>query len=312
MNGIEFSRAYYEKFGAPMLAERFPELHPLIAVGICGSGSECFGYDDDVSRDHDFEPGFMIFIPGEDVIDRRTAFLLERAYDSLPKEFEGARRQSVKPVGGARRGVFRTAEFFTDHIGSPTGEFSLAEWLAVPEYARAEATNGEIFSDPYGEVTAIRRRLLDMPEDVRLKRLAGQLITMAQSGQYNYARCLAHGESGAAQLAVAEFVRAAISAAFLLSRRPMPYYKWSFRALRELEGSDGIAPQLEFLISSDNSGSNAVSKRRIIEEICACLGGRVVEQGIAPADGELERLAYAVNAAISDPNIRNLSIFAAV
>ena len=66
MNGLELSRAYYETFGRPMLEERFPELLPKIAVGLCGSGSECWGYDDAVSRDHDFEPGFCIFLSEED------------------------------------------------------------------------------------------------------------------------------------------------------------------------------------------------------------------------------------------------------
>lgn len=31
-----------------------------------------------------------------------------------------------------------------------------------------------------------------MPEDVRRKKLAARLIFMAQSGQYNYSRCLGH------------------------------------------------------------------------------------------------------------------------
>ena len=312
MNGIELAREYYERFGAPMLAEKFPDILPLLAVGLCGSGSECFGYDDEVSRDHDFEPGFMIFLPGEDFVDRRTAFLLERAYASLPKEFAGARRQGVNPVGGARKGVFRTADFFREKLGSPTGEFTLADWLTVPDYARAEAANGAIFADPLGEVTAIRARLLDMPEDARRKRLAGQLITMAQAGQYNYARCLSHGESGAAQLAAGEFVGAAISAAFLLLRRPAPYYKWSFRALRETDGFSKLASELEFLISSDNSEKNSAVKRELIESVCRKVSDLVAGQGIASADCELERLAYAVNATVCDAAVRNMNIFAAV
>lgn len=311
MNGIELSRAYYENFGKPMLEEKFPYLISLIAVGVCGSGSECFGYDDEISRDHDYEPGFMVFLPGEDTIGRRTAFLLERAYDSLPKEFCGAKRQSVKPVGGARRGVFRTAEFFADKIGSPDGDLSLREWLSLPEYARAEATNGEIFFDAYGEVTAIRARLRDMPEDARLKRLAGNLITMAQSGQYNYPRCLSHGENGAAQLALAEFVRSSLAALFLVARRPMPFYKWSFRALREFVAPE-IADKLEYLISSPNDADTVRVKNGIVVSVCAEVSSRIAADALAEADAELERLAYAVNAKIADPRVRNMSVFAFV
>ena len=52
MNGLELSRAFYETYGLPMLRTQFPELLPLLAVGLIGSGSECFGFDDEVSRDH--------------------------------------------------------------------------------------------------------------------------------------------------------------------------------------------------------------------------------------------------------------------
>ena len=66
-----------------MLKEQFPEVLPYLAAGLTGSGSECFGFDDEVSRDHDFEPGFCIFIPNDTVPERRDAFLLERAYAKL-------------------------------------------------------------------------------------------------------------------------------------------------------------------------------------------------------------------------------------
>lgn len=59
---------------------------------------------------------------------------------------------------------------------------------------------------------------------------------MVQAGQYNFLRCLKHGETEAAQLACVEFVKSAIKTFFLLNNRYAPYYKWSFRALRSLEG----------------------------------------------------------------------------
>ena len=100
MNGLELSRAYFEECGLPMLKERFPDLLPFLAAGLTGSGSECFGFDDGVSVDHDFEPGFCLFLPGEDKIDRRRAFELERAYAKLPKAFHGFTRGMMLPVGG--------------------------------------------------------------------------------------------------------------------------------------------------------------------------------------------------------------------
>ena len=296
-----------------MLRERFPELLPLVAAGLCGSGSECWGFDDAISEDHDFEPGFCLFLPGEAVVDRKAAFELERAYAKLPKEFMGYRRQAVSPVGGARHGVIRTADFMMDKVGTPDGQLDLMKWLYVPEYMLAEAVNGEIFMDGYGEVTAVRERLRRRPEDVRLKKLAGQLLLMAQSGQYNYRRCLSHGETGTAQLAVAEFVNSAMSAVFLLNNEYQPYYKWSFRAMRALPKLSITAELLEYLLTTDNEPETAKEKYSVIEGIASDVIEELQEQELTKAVcGDLEKHAYSVNDKVADAQIRNMHVLAAV
>ena len=219
MKGLDIARGYYEEYGKPMLESEFADILPFLAAGFVGSGSEHYGYDDEISRDHDFEPGFCIFLPGEDVVDRRRAFQLERAYARLPKEYAGVRRQPLSPVGGNRNGVIRTEEFYLKAIGSANGELTVMQWLSLPDYALAEAVNGEVFFDHYGEFSRIREALMCMPEDVKLKRLAGNLLIMAQSGQYSFMRCLKHGEPEAAQLACIEFAGAAMKTSFLLQDR---------------------------------------------------------------------------------------------
>ena len=336
MKGLEIARAYYEQYGEPMLREKFPGLMPFVAAGLAGSGSECWGFDDEISRDHDFEPGFSLFLPGEDVVDRRTAFELERAYAALPKEFMGLRRSLVAPVGGPRHGVLRTAEFMTDKVGKADGNLSLMEWLYMPEFSLAEAVNGEIFMDGYGEVTAIRERLRRRPEDVRLKKLAGQLLLMGQSGQYNYRRCLQHGETAAAQLAAVEFVKSTMAAVFLLNDVYQPYYKWCFRAMRALPKLALTAELLEYLLTTDNEPNTAEEKSRVMEGIAADVIGELREQGLlgelreqgltgtdvnretqgrgltGAVGADLEKYAYMVNDMISDARIRNMHILAAV
>lgn len=313
MNGLELSRAYYEECGKPMLEAQFSALLPRLAVGLFGSGSECLGYDDETSRDHDFEPGFCILLPGEDVVDRRSEFLLERAYAKLPKVFRGVERAALSPVGGSRHGVMRTAEFFERTVGAGDGRLSLRQWLTLPEQALLEATDGAVFFDALGEVTRIRERLSRYPEDVRRKRLAGHLLLMGQAGQYNYSRCLAHGESGAAQLAAGEFVRSALAALFLLNRRYQPYYKWCFRALRSLERGAALAEPLEELLSTGNDAARRARKEALVGQIAEAVVALLREQALTGLAGcELERHAYAVNDRIADAEIRNLHILAAV
>ncbi|MBR5619401.1 MAG: DUF4037 domain-containing protein [Clostridia bacterium] len=313
MNGLELARAFYTQYGEAKLREQYPHLADKIAVGLCGSGSECFGFDDDVSRDHAFEPGFCLFLPDESVIDRRDAFQLERAYAKLPKAFGGLERSLVQPVGGSRHGVLRTAEFFSEKAGTADGVLTIEQWFRTPEYALAEAVNGEIFCDPYGEVTAIRQRLSDMPRDVRLKKLAGHLLLMAQSGQYNYARCLAHGEKAAAQLAANAFVQSAMAVVFLLNGRYMPFYKWSFRAMRSLPELSELADTMECLLTTDNDEPMDSVKQELIEDTASAvidvLQARALTEAVCT---DLEKHAYSVNDRIEDASVRNLHILYAV
>ena len=313
MNGLELSKAYYKEYGEPMLKEQFPELLPFLAVGLCGAGSECFGFDDGASRDHDFEPGFCIFLPGEDIVDRRSAFLLERAYAKLPKEFRGVSRSLMQPVGGARRGVIRIGEFFTEKVGAADGVLTLGQWLTLPGQALAEATNGELWLDDFGLVSGIREKLRFYPEDILRKKLAGHLLLAAQAGQYNYRRCLAHGEPAAAQLAAFEFVKNAMAAIFLLNDTYIPYYKWSFRALRALPKLAIKAELFEYLISTGNGEDTAEEKYDVTDGICADLIDELVDRGLTKANcGDLEKHAYSVNDGIADGEIRNMHVLAGV
>lgn len=313
MNGLEISEAYFNSFGLPMLKERFPDVLPHVAAGLFGSGSECFGFDDELSRDHDFDPGFILLLPDEDIVDRKREFALERAYAALPKEFEGVKRPMMAPVGGARRGVMRTAHFFKDKVGSADGKLTVGQWLALPSFALAEAVNGKVFYDGSGELTRIREGLARYPDDIRKKKLAGHLLLAAQAGQYNYQRCLRHGETAAAQLAVVAFAQSAMEIAFLLNDAYQPFYKWSFRAMRTLPRLPYAAELLEYLITTDNEGQLAQDKYEVIEDIAADIIDELIAQGMTRADcGDLEKHAYSVNDGIADGDLRNRHIMAGV
>lgn len=313
MKGLELSENFYYEYGEKMIKENFADVEKYLAVGLVGSGSECFGYDDEISQDHDFEPGFCIFIPDESIIDSRTEFALERAYAKLPKEFMGYKRSPLNPVGGNRHGVIRISKFFEAKTGDKNADIPDAGWFCISEQFPLEATNGKIFCDNYGLMTQLREKISYMPEDVRLKKLAGNLVLMAQSGQYNYPRCIRRGETAAAQLALTEFVNTALKVIFLLNKKFMPYYKWTFRALRDLEKLSGLYDGLEYLISSGNTKDEAQKKQELVEEISAKIIDELVAQNLTRVESDdLERHAYSVNDRIKDPETRNLNILYAV
>ena len=313
MKGLELSKKYYLEFGKPMLERSFADILPLIAVGLVGSGSECLGFDDEISTDHDFEPGFCLFLPDESIVDRKTEFALERAYAKLPNEFLGFRRSPVSPVGGNRRGVIRMSEFFMKTTGHPNGELDIFDWLSIDEQALLEATSGEIFYDGSKYFSEIRQKLSYLPENVRLKKLAGHILNMAQAGQYNYQRCLSRDDTAAAQLAIFEFVKSALRVIFLINKKYIPYYKWSFRALRELPTLSSLHDPLEFLISSANSEDNANIKNETIRSICNEILMVLEKESLLHLEGDdLEAYAYEINSKISEERIRNMHILCAI
>lgn len=68
MNGLELARYYYETAGKQALERQVPDLVPRLAIGLAGEGSECFGLDDELSRDHDWGPAFCIWMTEEDFV----------------------------------------------------------------------------------------------------------------------------------------------------------------------------------------------------------------------------------------------------
>ena len=98
-----------------MIQEQFPEYVGKIAVGLAGRGSDCFGYDDAASRDHDWGPDFCMWVTDEtyEVIGKA----LQQAYEKLPGDFKGYRRAS-HVNGRNRRGVLRISDFYRDLAGA--------------------------------------------------------------------------------------------------------------------------------------------------------------------------------------------------
>lgn len=252
MKGLDLADAYYRQYGQNMISERFPMFADRIAVGLFGPGSECFGFDDQWSRDHDWGPGFCLWLTDDDYASIGEA--LQVAYERLPGRFMGFGPRLSSPGEEWRVGVNRVGDFFTRLTGLNRHPESIDDWLRIPEHALATCINGRVFADPLKEVTRWRQAIGNYyPEDIRLKKIASRCITIAQSGQYNYPRALQRGESFAAAAARTQFCTDMISLVFLLNRRFAPFYKWLHRAVADLPllGSEVHAQINELLTSTD-------------------------------------------------------------
>ena len=305
MKGLDLSRQWFETAGRAWFQDSCPEIFPRLAFGLAGHGSECFGYDDAISRDHDFTAAFSVWIDDGD--EPEHGFQLTRAYTAFLRQCPPP-VSSMESVGGApEQGVLTIGAFFNRHLGSPEAPATWQQWLYTPEHAFAESTNGQVFLDGLGRFTAIRQAILkDMPKDVWLKKLAARTALAAQSGQYNFTRCLKHGERGAARLALAEFVRQACGVVFLLNHRFAPYYKWLFRAMRELPVLANLAPALEGVLAEGLPDSLCAE---LIEDICTQLANELRAQGLTSCpDNYLEPHALELTRLITNREIRALHL----
>ena len=302
MKGLELSQKYYESVKSDLFS-KVKEIEDC-AIGLIGSGSECLGFDDELSQDHDFEPGFCIFVPDE--TDEQTEFLLKRAYAHLPRSFMGFER-SVSRLQ-QNHGVIRTADFLLAKTGTRDGKLSAYDWIHIPEQSLIELTNGKLFYDGRGELSRIRSELGYLPEDIRLKKLAGKLVTMAQTGGYNYPRSIKRGDFATAALCVHEFVKAAIHVCFLIDKKYMPYYKWCFKALSQCEKSKEISALLEQILSA-----KPIESRNLIEKVCAETVKTLMSEKLTHCTNiDLSEHAVCVNDKITDASLRNMHILAAI
>ncbi len=308
MQGLELSRRYYEEYGIDMIKNEFPQYEGRIAVGLAGSGSDCFGFDDEVSRDHDFGAGFCLWLTDED--NEEFGFRLARAYGRLPRIFLDFEKGQTNSYGTARYGVKTISDFYLPLTGRNGAPESWREWLYTPENSLAAATNGAVFRDDCGEFTKIRNEIKNgMPEDVKLKKLAARTAIMAQSGQYNFMRCVSHGEKGAAALAVSEFVQSTASLVYLINGSYAPFYKWALRGMKSLEIFPGFAEKLSYLLTGGYSDEEIKKKQEIIEKICLDVADYLRNAGLSHNKSEfLEPHAYEIRNKIKNPEIRLLHV----
>lgn len=275
MKGLDLCEAFYNEFGKPMIATRFSNYVNQIAVGLVGEGSECFGFDDEISRDHDFGPGFCMFLTDE--IYDQIGEELQKEYDKLPKTYKGITRV-VSDKAPKRVGVLKIGDFYNRLIALEDVPVSNNQWLFLEDYQLATATNGRVFVDDCGEFTRIRKGLLSYyPEEVRIRKIARTAALMAQTGQYNYRRMLQRGDTVTAVIALGDFVNQCLSMLYLLNRRYAPFYKWMHRGAKNLPIANGVVVLLEKL-SLLTVGDSHIPE--IIEEIVALIILEMKKQGL--------------------------------
>ena len=307
MLGIEIAEKFYYEYGDELLKE-FDDLKTRIAVGIAGNGSECLGFDDEISRDHDFSAGFTMWLTDEDF--KIYGVKLNEEYRKLPNEFLGVKLKEKGAFSNGKFGAMPISSFFQNAIGSETIPLTWQQWFYTPSQNFLEATNGKIFFDNLGIFTEIRRQISsEFPTDVRLKKLSAHLALMAQSGQYNYLRMVSHGGAVNGEMAIHEFTKHCSEVIFLLENQFAPYYKWRLKALSKLNNGKAVYQKLLELLSLGCNEENVKTKSEIIENIANEIILKLKEKSLSYSSSDyLETHSIEIAKKISNQEIKHLHI----
>ena len=251
--GLRLAKSYYETYGRQMIEEKFPDYAGKIAVGLVGRGSDCFGWDDPVSRDHDWGPDFCMWVSDETYEEIGDA--LQAEYDALPRNFRGFCR-APRVNGKNRRGVIKISEFYRSLVGADTYEG--IDWRSVSDASLAAAVNGEVFRDDEGIFSAFRNRLQQgYPEEILYLKLADSAAKFAQTAQYNFPRMQKRGDRLTAYMMVWDGVREAMKLQHYIERKYPPHDKWLHYSLSRLESGREVESLLREI--SGKLGENAKS-----------------------------------------------------
>ena len=191
---------------------------------------------------------------------------------------------SVNHFIDKRRGVTTIDDFYQQILGY-RGEFENPDfsmdnrlWLAILEENLAAAVNGAVFRDDEGRFSFVRNQIGSYyPEQVRRLRLVDQIHQFSQNGQYNYPRMMARKDMLTAKLCVAQALKSAMAAAYLLNKKYAPYYKWMRRGLDELTLLKGLGSLLDQAAQVENQNDawpdNSYSSTTVNmnDKICALM-----------------------------------------
>ena len=231
VSGQELSRQFYHEAVRPTLDKTFPGLPHSAAL--LGRGSEVLGFDDEMSRDHNWEPRVVLFLSEADHA-RHGDSVGESLRQHLPSRFRN------HPTEYA---ISTVRSYFLAHLDFDIdGETEPRDWLTFPEQRLGMVTSGAVYHDEVG-LQAVRDRFACYPHDVWLYLLlAGWWRVHPEANLVGRAGFV--GDELGSGLIGSRLVLDLMRLCFLMERRYAPYAKWFGTAFSRLACASDLSPLL--------------------------------------------------------------------
>ncbi len=231
VSGIDLSREFFRDVVRPLLGEAIPDV-PYSAA-LIGRGSEVLGFDDEMSRDHNWEPRVELFLRPDDLDrwgDDVEAILKRR----LPAHYrEQATDYSIVTLDG----------YFRTHLGVDIDRpLDARDWLTLPEQSLLMVTAGAVYHDDIG-LRSVRDRFAYYPRDVWLYLLIAAWWRVHPEANLVGRAGFTGDELGSAVIG-SRLVHDLMHLCFLMEKRYAPYSKWFGTAFSRLSCAPSLTPLL--------------------------------------------------------------------
>ncbi|TFG35032.1 DUF4037 domain-containing protein [Candidatus Thorarchaeota archaeon] len=260
--GLELCKIFYIEAVKPILEEHFPDL--IYSAAHMGSGSDVLGFDTPQSMDHGWGPRLLLFLRETDLNTYRNE-IDQTLRENLPYEVRGFPTNftihddgslmmtsiTSGPVNHAIK-ISTVSEFFTEYFGLfPSEDFSIIDWLTIPEQILRSIVGGRIFYDGLGELQPIITRLQYYPHELWLYLLANQWRRISQEDAI-MGRCGQVGDELGSRIVATRLVRDMMRLCFLMEKEYAPYIKWFGTAFSKLDCAKKLEPLFLQTLDADN------------------------------------------------------------
>lgn len=253
MQGIELSCGFFADIVQPWLSRVAPTLR--YSAALSGYGSELLGFDDALSKDHNWGPRVHIIV-GQDDFATYAQRLVEDFTKVAPTGFAGEpigwRSRPHPPASGAdsagaiAHGLeVHTLEGLLDSNFAirSLDDLTPLTWLGFAEQKLLVFTSGAVFRDDDARLGTARAQLAYYPRDIWLYKIACQWRRIAEEQAF-VGRAGQVGDDLGSRIIAARLVRDVMRMAFLLERRYAPYPKWFGSGFALLPIAERLSPQL--------------------------------------------------------------------
>lgn len=231
ISGLDLSRQFYQEAVRPVLDAAFPGMPHSAAL--LGRGSEVLGFDDEMSRDHNWEPRVLLFLRDEDHARDGDA-IGETLRQELPPRFQDY------PTDYS---IFTLRDYFLEHLDVDIdGEVRAHDWLTFPEQQLGMITAGAVYHDEVG-LQAVRDRFAYYPRDVWLYLLVSGWWRIHPEANLVGRAGFVGDELGSALIG-SRLVLDLMRLCFLMERQYAPYSKWFATAFSRLSSAAELSPIL--------------------------------------------------------------------